>query len=119
MTYRDANANDLLDCLDLRKRAIADPPTPAAPGNPTGISTAPPPPAGEEPFCSFRQETRPHGLTWREFRGTPVRSRTPLGSGRSCWCRSRARQIFSVSPMDKERTRLGYLPPPVGDVCPA
>ena len=27
MTYRDANANDLLDCLDLSTRAFADPPT--------------------------------------------------------------------------------------------
>jgi phospholipase C len=54
MTYRDANANDLLDCLDLRKRAFADPPTLAAPGNTTGISTATPPPAGEEPpFAAF------------------------------------------------------------------
>jgi phospholipase C len=49
ITYRGANANDLLDCLDLRERAFADPPTLAAPGNPTGISTAPLPPAGEEP----------------------------------------------------------------------
>jgi phospholipase C len=54
MTYRDANANDLLDCLDLRKRAFADPPILARPGNPTGISTAAPPPAGEEPpFAAF------------------------------------------------------------------
>ena len=49
MTYRDANANDLLDCLDLKKRAFADPPTLAAPGNPTGSSTATPPPADAEP----------------------------------------------------------------------
>jgi phospholipase C len=54
MTYRDANANDLLDCLDLRHRAFADPPTLAAPGNPTGISNAVVPPAGEPPpFSAF------------------------------------------------------------------
>jgi phospholipase C len=54
MTYRDANANDLLDCLDFKQRAFADPPTLAAPGNPTGISTAPMPPAGAEPpFAAF------------------------------------------------------------------
>ena len=54
MTYRDANANDLLDCLNLKKRSFADPPTLAAPGNPTGVATATPPPAGEEPpFAAF------------------------------------------------------------------
>jgi phospholipase C len=54
MTYRDANANDLLDCLDLSHRSFADPPTLAAPGNPTGISTAVVPPAGEPPpFSAF------------------------------------------------------------------
>ncbi len=52
MTYRDANANDLLDCLDLSHRAFADPPTLAAPGNPTGISHAVVPPAGEPPPSS-------------------------------------------------------------------
>ncbi len=60
MTYRDANANDLLDCLDLSTRAFADPPTLAAPGNPTGISTAAPPPAGEEPpFAAFVKRPGP------------------------------------------------------------
>jgi len=49
MTYRDANANDLLDCLDLGKRTFADPPTLAAPGNPTGISVCVPPPTSEQP----------------------------------------------------------------------
>jgi phospholipase C len=54
MTYRDANANDLLDCLDLQKRSFADPPTLAAPGNPTGVSQSPPPPAGKQPpFSAF------------------------------------------------------------------
>jgi len=54
MTYRDANANDLLDCLDLRTLAFREPPTLAAPGNPTGVSTAPPPPSDEEPpFAAF------------------------------------------------------------------
>jgi phospholipase C len=54
MTYRDANANDLLDCLDLRHRAFADPPTLGAPGNPTGVSQTPEPPAGEQPpFSAF------------------------------------------------------------------
>jgi phospholipase C len=52
MTYRDANANDLLDCLDFSKRAFADPPTLAAPGNPSGISKAVPPPTGEQPPLS-------------------------------------------------------------------
>ena len=52
MTYRDANAHDLLDCLDLSKRAFADPPTLAAPGNPTGVSRAVPPPTGEQPPLS-------------------------------------------------------------------
>ncbi len=49
MTYRDANAHDLIDCLDLTHRAFADPPALAAPGNRTGVSTAVVPPAGEEP----------------------------------------------------------------------
>jgi phospholipase C len=49
MTYRDANANDLLDCLDLGNRAFADPPTLAAPGNPTGMSRCESPPAGVQP----------------------------------------------------------------------
>jgi phospholipase C len=42
MTYRDANANDLLDCLDLTGRpAFLDPPHLAAPANPTGTSHCP------------------------------------------------------------------------------
>jgi len=49
MTYRDANANDLLDCLDLRARAFRQPPSLAAPGNPSGVSDSPPPPASEQP----------------------------------------------------------------------
>jgi phospholipase C len=54
MSYRDANANDLLDCLDLHTRAFREPPTLAGPGNPTGVSTATPPPAGEQPpFAAF------------------------------------------------------------------
>ncbi len=54
MTYRDANASDLLDCLDLGKRTFADPPDLAAPGNLTGISTCQPPPGGEPPpFSAF------------------------------------------------------------------
>jgi phospholipase C len=54
MTYRDANANDLLDCLDLHTRAFREPPTLAAPGNPTGVSTAPVPPSDKEPpFAAF------------------------------------------------------------------
>jgi phospholipase C len=54
MTYRDANANDLLDCLDLKQRAFADPPTLARPGNPTGVSVSPPPTPGEQPpFSAF------------------------------------------------------------------
>jgi phospholipase C len=54
MTYRDANANDLLDCLDLSKRSFGDPPDLAGPGNPTGVSTAPLPPVGEPPpFAAF------------------------------------------------------------------
>jgi phospholipase C len=52
MTYRDANANDLLDCLDLQTRAFADPPTLASPGNPTGVSSAVPPPTGDQPPLS-------------------------------------------------------------------
>jgi len=54
MTYRDANANDMLDCLDLTSPAFAQPPTlPAAgavgtctPGNPGGPI---PPPAAVVP----------------------------------------------------------------------
>ena len=52
MTYRDANANDLLDCLDLRRRSFREPPTLAAPGNPTGVSTAPVPASDTEPPLS-------------------------------------------------------------------
>ena len=49
LTRRDANASNLLDCLDLRSRpAFLDPPTLAAPGLPaTGSrcqTTTPPPP---------------------------------------------------------------------------
>jgi phospholipase C len=61
MTYRDANANDLLDCLDLSKRAFADPPTLATPGNPTGVSRAVPPPTVEQPPLSAFVKTA--GLT--------------------------------------------------------
>jgi hypothetical protein len=44
----------LLDCLDLSRRAFADPPNLAAPGNPTGISHAVIPPADEQPpFSAF------------------------------------------------------------------
>jgi hypothetical protein len=49
MTYRDANANDLLDCLDLRARAFREPPNLAAPGNQTGVSDSPAPPATAQP----------------------------------------------------------------------
>jgi phospholipase C len=60
MTYRDANANDLLDCLDLSRRAFADPPTLAAPGNPMGVSTCQPPAAGEQPpFAAFVKTPAP------------------------------------------------------------
>ncbi len=60
MTYRDANANDLLDCLDLGRRGFAEPPTLAAPGNTTGISNAVIPPAGEQPpFSAFVKEPGP------------------------------------------------------------
>jgi phospholipase C len=31
MTYRDANANDLTDCLDFKTAAFRDPPTLVAP----------------------------------------------------------------------------------------
>jgi phospholipase C len=42
MTYRDANARDLFDCLDLTGRpAFLAPPQLAAPGNPTGTSHCP------------------------------------------------------------------------------
>ncbi len=54
MTYRDANANDLLDCLDFGYPAFADPPFLAAPGNPTGVSRCEPASAGEQPpFAAF------------------------------------------------------------------
>jgi phospholipase C len=60
MTYRDANANDLLDCLDLSRRAFADPPTLATPGNPTGISHAVIPPTDEQPpFSAFVKNPGP------------------------------------------------------------
>jgi phospholipase C len=48
LTFRDANASNLLDCLDLRHRAFLDPPQLAAPGLPRSGSTCtpsiPPPP---------------------------------------------------------------------------
>jgi phospholipase C len=60
MTYRDANANDLLDCLDLSRRSFADPPNLAAPGNPSGISHAVIPPADEQPpFSAFVKKPGP------------------------------------------------------------
>ena len=42
MTYRDANASDLLDCLDLRRPAFAEPPNLPAPANPGGVSRCQP-----------------------------------------------------------------------------
>ena len=42
MTYRDANASDLLDCLDLRRPAFAEPPRLPAPSNPSGVSRCQP-----------------------------------------------------------------------------
>jgi phospholipase C len=39
LTFRDANANDMLDTVDLRRRpAFLDPPTLAAPATPTGAA---------------------------------------------------------------------------------
>jgi hypothetical protein len=59
MTYRDANANDLFDCLDLRRRAFADPPTLAAPGNPSGVSQCTAPPADTPPPAGALVPSRP------------------------------------------------------------
>ena len=74
MTYRDANANDLLDCLDLGHRAFADPPILAAPGNPTGVSRSVPPPTGEQPPLSAFVKT---AGVWAEF--VPPRNALCLG----------------------------------------
>jgi hypothetical protein len=56
LTRRDANASNLLDCLDLRSHrrpAFLDPPVLAAPGLPATGSTCepgtPPPPTGASP----------------------------------------------------------------------
>ena len=38
LTYRDANASDLFDCLDLRRAAFLRPPALPAPANPAGVS---------------------------------------------------------------------------------
>jgi hypothetical protein len=46
MTFRDANASDLLDCLDLRKQAFLVPPKLPAPANGQGISRCPAPARG-------------------------------------------------------------------------
>jgi hypothetical protein len=43
LTYRDANASNLLDCLDLRTAAFLEPPRLPAPANPEGVSRCPPP----------------------------------------------------------------------------
>jgi len=42
MTYRDANADDLLDCLDVEDPGFRDPPTLPEPGLPAGGSTCQP-----------------------------------------------------------------------------
>jgi phospholipase C len=47
MTYRDANASDLLDCLDLSRAAFAVPPRLPPPANPRAISRCPAPPPGK------------------------------------------------------------------------
>ena len=44
ITYRDANADDLLDCFDFSKKAFGDPPMLADPGLPAGGSTCQPQP---------------------------------------------------------------------------
>jgi phospholipase C len=46
LTYRDANASDLLDCLDLRKPAFLVPPKLPAPANGQSISRCPTPAQG-------------------------------------------------------------------------
>jgi phospholipase C len=52
LTYRDANASNLLDCLDLKNPSFAKPPTLAAPGLPATGSTCtpniPPPPTSAD-----------------------------------------------------------------------
>ena len=105
MTYRDANANDLLDCLDLRTRAFREPPTLAAPGNPTGVSTA--------PVAALRQ-----GATLRRLREAPparpsdlpssgqVGGRPPrIGMGQCTSCRP------SITPIWGSR-RISQTPKP-------
>jgi len=60
MTYRDANANDLWDCLDLTGRPVfLDPPHLAAPGNATGTSHCPAT-APTEPPAGALVATPPH-----------------------------------------------------------
>ena len=44
LTYRDANADDLLDCFDFSKKAFGDPPMLAEPGLPEGGSACQPQP---------------------------------------------------------------------------
>src|SRR4029453_16049470 len=44
MPYRDANADDLLDCLDFANPGFLDPPTLPEPGLPPGGSACQPPP---------------------------------------------------------------------------
>ncbi len=44
LTYRDANADDLLDCLDFTNQAFIEPPILPAPGLPAGGSTCEPQP---------------------------------------------------------------------------
>jgi phospholipase C len=56
LTYRDANASNLLDCLDLRTAAFLEPPRLPAPANPQGVSRCLPPvgriAAGNNPVLS-------------------------------------------------------------------
>jgi phospholipase C len=48
MTYRDANADDLLDCFDFSAKAFADPPQLPAPGIPATGSTCQPQPKPQD-----------------------------------------------------------------------
>ncbi|MDQ6695992.1 MAG: hypothetical protein M3Z46_00860, partial [Actinomycetota bacterium] len=66
LTRRDANASNLLDCLDLRRPGFLDPPTLAAPGLPaTGSSCqvgTPPPPTGATAARTSSASSPPPGL---------------------------------------------------------
>ncbi len=66
MTYRDANANDLLDCLDLSTRRVRRSPDSGRAGEPhRHLHCAAAARGGAAALRRLRQDPWPNGVTWR------------------------------------------------------